>query len=230
MLAYTNWNTELVLLNFNDDLSREYIEKLEVEFVSSRSAFPPLTIITSIGETDKHTIWSKKTPSIEILARITLLARHAIKLTQQSIFNDFTAEPLFTASFEGYNLIINLNSYHVRDMLVHEFSSNLVKVRKQRRPFIPKSGYDPVQSYLNELRSGYGHVAVFFYNPCGGNQIAVLWKPNSFTKQEFKITACQGQVATEDDQLQFRHDQLKNDFLILGQGLVENITDVTNSE
>lgn len=230
VLAHTNWNTELILLNFNDDLSREYTEKLEMEFISTRSAFPPLCIITSIGEVDKHTIWTKKSPSVEILARITLLARHAIKLIQHSIFKDFIADPLFMASMEGYNLIINLNKRHLRDNLVHEFSHDNPKPVRQRKPFIPMSDYNPIVSLLNELRTGYGHVAMFFYNPCGGQQIAVLWKPNTFTKQEFKINAALGQVATNDGQLVFNHEQLKNDFMILGQGLVDSITDTNSSQ
>lgn len=229
MLAHTNWNTELILLNFNNDLSREYVEKLEMEFISTRSAFPPLCIITSMGEADKHTIWSKKTPSVEILARITLLARHAIKLVQQTIFKEFIADPFFTASMEGYNLIINLNRRHLRQTLVHEFSNNSQKLIRQKKPFIPIADMNPVESYLNELRSGYGHVAVFFYNPCGGHQIAVLWKPNTFTKQEFKIGAALGQKACDDGQLEFNHEQLKNDFMILGDGLVESVTDVSAS-
>lgn len=229
MLAHTNWNTELILLNFNNDLSREYVEKLEMEFISTRSAFPPLCIITSMGEADKHTIWSKKTPSVEILARITLLARHAIKLVQQTIFKEFVADPFFTASMEGYNLIINFNRRHLRQTLVHEFSNNSQKLIRQKKPFIPIADMNPVESYLNELRSGYGHVAVFFYNPCGGHQIAVLWKPNTFTKQEFKIGAALGQKACDDGQLEFNHEQLKNDFMILGDGLVESVTDVSAS-
>lgn len=224
MLAHTNWSTELILLNFNNDLSREYTEKLEMEYVSTRSAFPPLCIVTSTGETDKHTIWSKQTPSVEVLARVILLARHAIRLIQQSIFKEFIGDPLFTPSMEGYNLIINLNRRHVRDNLVYDFTSYNNKSSRQRKPFIPISDYNPVASYLNELRSGYGHVAMFFYNPCGGQQIAVLWKPYSFSKQEFKISAALGQVANEDGQLQFDHEQLKNDFFIIGDGLVESIT------
>lgn len=224
MLAHTNWNTELILLNFNNDLSREYVEKLEMEFISTRTAFPPLCIITSMGETDKHTVWSKKVPTVEILARITLLARHAIKLVQQTIFNDFIADPLFTASTDGYNLLINLNRKHLRDNLVYEFSSEGKKMVRQKRPFIPMSDYNPIESYLSELRSGYGHAAMFFYNPCGGQQIAVLWKPTTFAKQEFKISAAHGQILSNDGQLEFDHDQLKNDFLILGKGLVDSIT------
>lgn len=232
MLAHTNWNTELILLNFNSDLSPEYIEKLEMEFISTRSAFPPLCIITSMGEADKHTIWSKKTPSVEILARVTLLARHAIKLVQQSIFNDFIADPLFTASTDGYNLLINLNRKHLRENSVHEFGPK--KFVRQKRPFIPMSDFNPVELYLHELRTGYGHVAMFFYNPCGGEHIAVLWKPNTYTKQEFRIASAHGQIATaadDDDgddagQLEFNHEQLKIDFSILGKGLVDSITTI----
>lgn len=151
-LASTNWNTELILLNFNDDLSQTYVEKLETTFISDRSSFPPLTIITSNGETDKHTVWSKKVPSVEILARVTLLARHALKLVQQNILGDFVAAPLFSASLDGYDLIINLNKSHLRDPLVHDFSRTNSLLIRQRRPFIPIADYNPVESYLDELR------------------------------------------------------------------------------
>lgn len=224
MLAHTNWNTELILLNFNNDLSRKYVEKLEMEFITTRTAFPALCIITSMGETDKHIIWSKRTPTVEILARVTLLARHAIKLVQQTIFNEFIADPLFAASTDGYNMMINLNRKLLRDNLVHEFSSGNNKLARQKRPFIPMSDYNPIESYLNELRTGFGHVAMFFYNPCGGHQIAVLWKPNTFAKQEFKISAAHGQVLANDGQLEFNCEQLKKDFSILGKGLVDSIT------
>lgn len=91
-LANCNWKTDLFALNFNDELTKTYIEKLETKFISGRDSFPPLTIITSNGEPDSHTIWSKKAPTIEILARVTLLARHANILIKKSIFDDFLAE------------------------------------------------------------------------------------------------------------------------------------------
>lgn len=87
-----NWQTDMILLNFNNELSNNYIEKLETKFLSERDSFPPLTIITSNGETDKHTIWTKKVPTIEILARITLLARHAISLIEKSVLKEFLIE------------------------------------------------------------------------------------------------------------------------------------------
>lgn len=224
-LAHTNWNAEMVLLNFNDDMTRSYIEKLELSFVSDRSLFPPLCIITSTGDTDKHIVWSKKNPSIEILARITLLARHTIKRIQQTIFKEFVSETMFKASFDGYDLIINLNKQHILDPLVHNFARAHFKTAKQRKPFIPVADSSPVESYLRELRSAYDHVAMFFYDPCGGDKIAVLWRPNSFEKQEFRVGAVKGQDIVAG-QLTFNHEQLQDDFLLIGDGLV---TDIVNN-
>lgn len=223
-LANTNWNAEMVLLNFNDDMGRSYIDKLELSFVSDRSLFPSLCIITSTGETDQHTIWSKKNPSIEILARVTLLARHTIKRIQQTIFTDFSSETMFKASLDGYDLIINLDRKLVLDPLVQNFARANFKSTFQRKPFIPIAGSNPVEAYLRELRAAYDHVAVFFYDPCGGDKIAVLWRPNSFEKQDFRVGAVKGQDISMG-QLLFSHEQLQDDFLIIGNGLVNNIVD-----
>lgn len=92
MLATTNWRTDLVLLNFNGELKKEYIEKLEVDFVSHRDSFPPLSIVTSNGEPDSHTIWTKMAPSIAILARVTHLARHAIRVIETSALSSSLIE------------------------------------------------------------------------------------------------------------------------------------------
>lgn len=226
-LAHTNWQTEMILINFNNELSRDYIEKLEMSFISDRSLFPSLCIITSNGETDKHTVWStNKNPSVEILARITLLAKHAIKFIQQTIFKEFSANTLFVASLDGYDLIINLNKKHLRDAMVHNYLRSNDSALHQRKPFIPMSDYNPIESYLHELRSAYAHVAVFFYNPFRGNQIAVLWKPNSFEKHELNLNSVMGEIVSSDaSQLEFNHKQLQSDFMILGEGLVDSVVD-----
>jgi len=41
------------------------------------------------------------------------------------------------------------------------------------------AGYDPVDIYLKELREAYKNLALFFYNPCGGQKIAVLFRPET---------------------------------------------------
>lgn len=98
LLSTANWKTDLILLNFNNELTKEYVEKLELDFVSHRDTFPPLTIITSSVESNSHTIWTKSKPTIEVLARVTLLARYAINLISSSIFNSFDAGVSFCLS------------------------------------------------------------------------------------------------------------------------------------
>lgn len=78
--------------------------------------------------------------------------------------------------------------------------------------------------FIASFQSAYDHVAVFFYNPSDGQRIAVLWKPIIFTTQEFKLNAVNGQQSG-DNQLEYNLEQLKNDFLIIGQGLVTEIID-----
>lgn len=163
---------------------------------------------------------------------------------------------MFHASLDGYDLVINLHKKKVNDWLGHDFTKPLVSIQR-RKPFIPHADYNPLASYLHELRvskfsfqshdgssfeteqklnvicpffilcfqSAYDHVAVFFYNPCGGEHIAVLWKPITGAAQEFKLTAIQGQTVGENEQLQFDRSQLQNDFIIIGKGLVESIID-----
>lgn len=92
MLAHTNWKTDLILLNFNDDISTDAVSKLETKFIAERDSFPPLCIATSCGEADKHIIWTKKVPTVEVLARVTVLARHAITLVQENLFEHFEAK------------------------------------------------------------------------------------------------------------------------------------------
>lgn len=92
MLAYTNWKTDLILLNFNDDIGSEAVSKLETKFISDRDTYPPLCIATSCGETDKHILWTKKVPTMEILARVTLLARHAIGYIQSNLLVNLEAK------------------------------------------------------------------------------------------------------------------------------------------
>lgn len=148
MLAYTNWKTDLILLNFNDDLSKEALSKLDAKFISDRESFPALSIVTSTGEPDKHVVWTRKTPSVEVLARITLLARRAIDLIQTTLFEDFHAETLFEASLQGYDLVIALDGHQVRNSLLTDLNT---KSKAGYGP-VTVAEYNPVASFLAELR------------------------------------------------------------------------------
>lgn len=65
-------------------------------------------------------------------------------------FNTYN-QPLFHATLDGYDLVIKLHKKKVNDWLGHDFTKPLVSIQ-QRKPFIPHADYNPVASYLHELR------------------------------------------------------------------------------
>lgn len=51
----------------------------------------------------------------------------------------------------------------------------------------PAAGFDPVRFYLRELREAYRQFALFFHDPCGGDRIAVLWRPEALEEKPFTV-------------------------------------------
>lgn len=72
-------------------------------------------------------------------------------------------------------------------------------------------------------------MAIFFYNPFGGHAIAVLFKPTIFESTELKMIELNGQsIDANDKTMKFDRTQLKTDFAIIGNGLVDRIEDKQN--
>lgn len=90
---------------------------------------------------------------------------------------------------------------------------------------------------------------MFFYNPAGGQHIAVLWKPSAKIRQDFRvrlsgfnskapphcvlsfqIATVSGQASTDKDQLKYDFKQIVMDFQVMGLGLVKSIIDNSVAE
>lgn len=79
-------------------------------------------------------------------------------------------------------------------------------------------------------QDAYSDFAAFFYNPCGGKEIAVIWKPTAFDAKEFKVNDVSGCSLTADKKrIQAKKDVLIEDFkfilkdFYLRMGSVESI-------
>lgn len=101
LLRTTDWRSHLFILDFNEELkgltkqitidietktfifSGSQITEIENNFINDRDSFPPLSIITSC-DTKKNSMWSKLAPSVEILARVTVLSTHTIELFEEN--------------------------------------------------------------------------------------------------------------------------------------------------
>ncbi|XP_058062254.1 nucleolar protein 6 [Anopheles bellator] len=230
-IATTDWSKEMVVVNFNDELSSETIDELEREFGDRRDRFPPLTIVTPCDGYGRYGLFGRRAPTVPILNRVSLLAKVAIGMIDEN-FRTIRRkiQNFFKPSYDGYNMIIHLDPSIIPSIGIRSAAS----IGNREPPSLfaqpagkePAAGFDPVRFYLRELREAYRKFALFFYDPCGGDRIAVLWRPEALEEKPFTMSNVNGRMlsGTEaDGTLRLNVDALIRDFEIIGQGLVTRV-------
>uniref|UniRef100_A0A1Q3EZ99 Nucleolar protein 6 n=1 Tax=Culex tarsalis TaxID=7177 RepID=A0A1Q3EZ99_CULTA len=226
-LASTDWSKELVLLNFNEEIPDEKVEELEKQFIDRRDSFPPLAIVTSC-DADKFGLLSKAAPSQEVLNRVVMLAKVVVSQIEENFSLVRSKVHIFyQPSFTGYDLIIKLNAQLLAPCGITAVA-NFTQGKRTTAATVGKGtelipGFSPAESYLAELREGYRKFALFFYDHCGGDRIAVLWRPDALEEKPFTISNVNGRILSKKDVLELNKEALIRDFEIVGKGLVECI-------
>ncbi|XP_039437827.1 nucleolar protein 6 [Culex pipiens pallens] len=223
-LANTDWSKELVLLNFNEEIPDEKVEELEKQFIDRRDNFPPLAIVTSC-DADKFGLLAKAAPTQAVLNRVVMLAKVVITQIEENFSLVRSKVHIFyQPSFTGYDLIIKLNTRLLPPVGITPVA-NYTQGRRTTTNVEHESmpGFSPAECYLAELREGYRRYALFFYDHCGGDRIAVLWRPDAIEEKPFTISSVSGRMLSGKDVLQLNKDALVRDFEIVGKGLVASI-------
>ncbi|CAL7937003.1 unnamed protein product [Xylocopa violacea] len=229
MFARAPWNTDPVIVNLNNEMSREEIIAVETLFGSSRDSLPPLFISTPYDQ--QRSLWTKKAPSIVILNRITMLARESLKLFEHELFTKslLDLKPLFRPPLTEYDCLIHLKQSMIPRRL-QAVDVNAAHPVLEWHPYkrhsaqkIPVVDFDPVQRFLNDLRNGYDEFALFFHDTYGGTLIAVLLKPTALEIKDFKVGNISGRKCSNDGQLTLNISAMIQDFYVLGKGVVDAI-------
>ncbi|XP_034171311.2 nucleolar protein 6 Mat89Ba [Osmia lignaria lignaria] len=229
IFARGHWNTDPVIVNFNNEMSKEEIIAVETLFGSSRVSLPPLFISTPYDH--QRSLWTRKVPTTLILNRITTLARQSLKLFEENFFTKALLDykPLFRPPLTEYDCLIHLKpvmvSRRVQAIDLDE-GHPLVEwhpYKKHSKQKIPVVDFDPVQYFLRELRDGYDEFALFFYDTYGGITIGVLFKPSVLGVKEFKVSNITGRKCNDDGQLVLNISSIIQDFYILGGDLIQSI-------
>ncbi|XP_059610144.1 nucleolar protein 6 [Phlebotomus argentipes] len=212
LIAYTNWQSEMIIVNFNESLSQEEISKMEGNFLSSRDNFPPLTIVTSF-DSSKHSIWSKSAPILQVLVRVSLLAKQMLDSVENDLVSGvLEVEKLFRQhQFDSFDVVIKIDAGNVN----FEAQNATKEMQKKRLPV----EFSPAKRFLEDLRSAFGSVALFFANPLKEDVIGVFWKPNIGDRTDFRISTLNGHTTKSDGQIQLHTEKIVRDFEIMGEGL-----------
>lgn len=91
---------------------------------------------------------------------------------------------------------------------------------------VPAVDFNLAQFLLRDLRAAYDSFAIFFHDPCGGEQIAVLWRPSALAgRDRFQMDSIYAHRSAADSShlYECNFEQIIEDFRVIGRDLVEKI-------
>ncbi|GIY22546.1 nucleolar protein 6 [Caerostris darwini] len=229
LLVNHDWRTTPLIINLNNELTKEDIDEIYTTFTSQRSTLPPMVIPNPLDR--RGSLWTKNKPPALILKRIKILAAASLKtldgILSRAQISDIKA--IFRPPLESYDVIIHLKRNEVPTLrcAVDVYTTDKLPVFKpykyERNELYPIVEYDPVQKYLEELRENFGEFAFFLYDVYGGDFIAVVWKQSAFTPKEFKSSTVSYRKLSENGNLVPDIESILEDFEILGSGIKKKI-------
>lgn len=233
-LSTFDWKTTPLLINLNNEFTVRDLAEIPTKFSSERSTLPLMFISTPLDKYSNH--WTKGSPTANILNRLVLLATRSLDVIQQQILSDEKSDlqQVFRPSLGIYDVVIHLNDRQFarrhEGLHVNEESPKINFGKNVDEDRFPVINFDPPRLLLNELKSTFCDLCLFFYDNHGGKVIGVLWKPSQLQPKEFKVSRINcSKVHTESSDksgslmLVPNLDAVLEDIKIIGKGLITKI-------
>jgi len=183
-IAKWDWRSEPLIVDFNSEMTSQDLDAIRLRFEAWRRidlAMNRIAMFAASNVDRDGVTWTEPGPSKVVAARFTSLAKAACKFVNEQ---GMRLEPgrLFAASIEDYDFVIHLNPKYTKGRQQAglkkppEFKNLQIEASDGKRSLV---GYNPVQSYLDELRTLYSSNVLFFSDEQGGSIIAGLWNPQT---------------------------------------------------
>ncbi|XP_065675999.1 nucleolar protein 6-like [Hydra vulgaris] len=236
-----DWNNEPVIVNLNNQITNDEFHKIKENFELNRDQLPPMCVACSYDH--QGGLWTKNINK-QILRRLSLLADSALKYIDSNIWSNvsISVEPIFRPPISDYHVLIELKKEMV-PLYYLNIDSNIRSKSFAIKDSIvstcmPVADFNPPKLYLEELRSAFSEIALFFYDAYGGINIGVIWKLSALTPQPFKILHARYQTLVKTDIKKPKKkivpcstpmsipniSAIIDDFKVIGRGLVNNVT------
>lgn len=176
-----DWQSEPLIVDFSGEMARTEVEAVRLRFEAWRRIDPAMNrvAIFAASNLDPNGItWTDMCPSKVVAARFTNLAKAACGMLKDQ-GTGLEPEVLFVASLADYDFVIHLNPRPTKDHgqeKRHSAFKNLNVLSDQDRLI---SNFNPVQSFLGELKAIYGSNVLFFSSEHERSLIAGLWNPQT---------------------------------------------------
>ena len=176
-----DWQSEPLIVDFSGEMARPEVEAVRLRFEAWRRIDPAMNRVSIFAASNldpSGITWTDMCPSKVVAARFTSLAKAACGMLKDQ-GTGLEPEVLFMASLADYDFVIHLNPRPTKDHgreKRHSAFKNLNVLSDQHRLI---SNFDPVQSFLGELKAIYGSNIVFFSSEHECSLIAGLWNPQT---------------------------------------------------
>ncbi|CAH1396710.1 unnamed protein product [Nezara viridula] len=231
LISTTDWAVVPVIVNLNNLLSKEEIIEIEEVFSKERSNYPTLFLATPYDK--GGSIWSRVAPTLPVLIRLAKLAATSLQILQMNILKRNPKNiicSIFQPPMSGYDAIIKLDKklqYRTEETFQRDLSRIPFGRKSDRNPVLPILEFNPVDLYVKDLRNNYSDFALFFYDPHGGVEIGILFKPDFLKRIDFKVTSVNGRKPLLGNDnliiLDPNVEGILEGFKILGEGVVESV-------
>lgn len=224
-----NWQNEPLIVDFNGEMSIRAIEAITLRFEAWRKIDPAMNRIAIFAASNldpSGTTWTELGPSKVVAARFTSLAKAACGLMKEQGTN-LEPEGLFVSSMADYDFLIHLNPRSIRTDRGEKSQSVFKNLHVQSDQDKSLSGFDPVQSFLGELRAMYGSDILLFSGEHGSSLIAGLWNPQTGPRP-WKVNLPYSSMpivrsGDEDSQININKSATLHDIARLGGDLVSRM-------
>ena len=231
IISKWDWRSEPLIVDFSGEMSREEIDGIRVRFEAWRKIDPAMNrvVMFAASSLDLDGItWTELGPSKVVAARFSSLAEAACRVVEEQGVG-IEPEMLFAASMVDYDFVIHLNTQFIGDNARQQRNSKSVFKNLQVQELGDKTlvGYNPVQSFVEELRMLYDNNIVLFYNEQGGSVVAGLWNPQTWlrpwkTNLQYSTMPVSVQ-AEEDPQVTINKRATLHDIARLGGDMISRI-------
>lgn len=194
LMSTHNWKELPLVVNFNNQLKVDEINRFKETMKENRSKYPPVVIVTPFDKLSSP--WTKTNPTQELLDLLVRICTKGLHFFNKNIIENFQVlddlKALFRPNFKTFDLIIKLHSHTVQTFFMsidppknfklvgREPSSNQPSAFK----VMPIVDLNVIEQYVKLLRDNYDDLAMFFYDKYGQRVIGIIMKPNSERKLE----------------------------------------------
>ncbi|RUS78247.1 hypothetical protein EGW08_013986 [Elysia chlorotica] len=230
LLSSFNWKADPLMVNLNKDFTDEDYASIPKEFQKNRTSLPSMCICTP---TDKQgTKWTKPLPTEPLLKRLIILAHESMTALECQILKSVDVtdfKMIFRPPLCHFDLVIHLlkkaNVLHHQSVDGNECVE--ISESKDTGKKFPVVNFCVAEKFFQDLQTTFGDLAMFFYDPFGGNVIGLVWKPQAFEDKDFKPVNFRFRRPvindTEKPNLEIIKDSILDDIRVMGGGIVQSI-------